>query len=56
MARSPGRPDCPRYLADADTEIPGIFTLTDPNSWRVVKYSVFQSSPPNAIFVEAFDP
>ena len=35
-----------RYLFCGGTGIPGIFTLTAPRWFRLVKYSVFQSSPP----------
>src|SRR5262252_4087975 len=37
----------------AGTGIPGIFTLKDPIMVRLVKNSVFQSSPPKAILVVA---
>jgi hypothetical protein len=40
----------------AGTGIPGIFTLTAPNSLRVVKYSIFQSAPPKARLVVAEAP
>jgi len=35
----------------AGTGTPGIFTRTEPSAVRLVKYSVFQSSPPNAMLV-----
>jgi copper resistance protein D len=38
-----------RFGAGAGT--PGIFTRTEPSAVRLVKYSVFQSSPPNAMLV-----
>ena len=31
--------------------MPAIFKFTDPGVFRVVKYKVFQSSPPDAMFV-----
>jgi hypothetical protein len=40
----------------AGTGTPGIFTLTAPNSLRVVKYRVFQSAPPKARLVVAEAP
>jgi copper resistance protein D len=39
----------PRLVAGTGT--PGIFTRTEPSAVRLVKYSVFQSSPPNAMLV-----
>jgi hypothetical protein len=35
------------------TDMPAVFTPTDRSVLRVVKYSVFQSSPPNATLVVA---
>jgi hypothetical protein len=45
-------PSCYTFLATG-TGMPGIFTLTDPSMVRLVKNSVFQSSPPKAILVVA---
>jgi hypothetical protein len=39
------------YFFPTGTGIPAIFTLTEPNVFRVVKYSVFQSSPPKPILL-----
>ena len=38
------------------TGTPGILTFTEPRWLRLVKYKVFQSSPPNAILVVAGAP
>jgi len=46
------RPSCYTFFATG-TGMPGIFTLTDPSMVRLVKNSVFQSSPPKAILVVA---
>ena len=45
-----------RYLFCGGTGMPGIFTLTAPRWFRLVKYSVFQSSPPKARLVVAGAP
>jgi hypothetical protein len=45
-----------RYFFWAGTGIPGIFTLTEPRWFRLVKYRVFQSSPPKARLVVAAAP
>src|SRR5580698_3532942 len=45
-----------RYRFATGTGTPAIFTLTAPNSLRVVKYSVFQSAPPKARLVVAEAP
>jgi hypothetical protein len=43
----------PQVFFTAGTGIPGIFTLKDPIIVRLVKNSVFQSSPPKAMLVVA---
>ena len=53
----PGNEATSRYRAvpydrfGAGTGTPGIFTRTEPSAVRLVKYRVFQSSPPNAMLV-----
>src|SRR5213594_1220215 len=44
------------YFFPVGTGTPGIFTLTEPRWLRLVKYSVFQSSPPKAMLVVAGAP
>ena len=48
--------DVSSYLFCVGTGMPGIFTLTAPRWFRLVKYRVFQSSPPKARFVVAGAP
>jgi hypothetical protein len=45
-----------RLFFGTGTGMPGIFTFTEPRVLRVVKNSVFQSSPPKPILVVAFSP
>src|SRR6266850_7155756 len=44
------------YFFWVGTGMPGIFTLTEPKWFRLVKYRVFQSSPPKARLVVAGAP
>src|SRR6266849_1811661 len=44
------------YFFWVGTGMPGIFTLTEPRWFRLVKYRVFQSSPPKARLVVAGAP
>src|SRR5262245_50929033 len=54
--KSSRRCETPGYFLGGGTGMPGIFTLTAPRWFRLVKYRVFQSSPPKARLVVAEAP